>query len=173
MTGAEYAQIAASIQAKIAEIITGVVTTADSPPVVLAKVLTEDPFDLDVAQWEGGLLSDTDLDTGGSKRIHAWLVTFAGSDGAPSKAVRSIEPTLSFRVQAWLRHEQGSAAIFLAETLKVQWEIAKAAKLNLPGVVTRHKGLPIECRRLGKFSKTTVHRSDTVIEVQVEPRHLG
>jgi hypothetical protein len=160
MTGEEYAQIAANIQASLVAIITTVAPKA--------QVLDEDPVNLDTNEWEASLTSAADVDDSGDKRVHTWLVTFAGSDGAPSSTVRSIEPTMPFRVQAWLRHEPGSEAVFRAETLKVQLAIAQAPKLNVPDVVTRHKGLPIECRRLGQFSKTIVHRSDTVIKVELK-----
>jgi hypothetical protein len=170
ITGDEYAQIAADVQQQAAEIITSVVTVG-APPVMQSLVLTEDPVDLDEAQWAGALLSENDLDENGDKRVHAWIVTFAGSDQLESGQVRSIEPKFHLRVQVFYTHDAGSESRIRAECLKVQYAIAEAPKMNMPGVVTRHEQLPIRLR-LARLGTRILHRGEGELVLDVQPLNV-
>lgn len=168
MTAEEYAQLGAEVQAAIA----GIIRTA-AP---LAKVLERDPVNLDDAQWLGSLKSDTDLD-GTDKRVHAWLVTFAGTEDPRSSTVRAVEPVLPFRVQVFLGHDFGTDADnsekrVRGEVLKVQMELAKQQRLGGIVGVSKHTDLTMRVR-LGRMGDTIVHRGEGELSVELTPITRG
>jgi hypothetical protein len=166
VTGEEYADLGATVQSAIATIIGATAPTA--------KVLQRDPVNIDEALWLGSLLSDSDTDASGDKRVHAWLVTFAGSEDPTSTTIRAIEPVLPFKVQLFLSHEFGTAADssegrMRAEVLKVQYALAASPRLGLSqSLVQRHMQLSMRVR-LARMGVTIVHRGEGEISVEVQP----
>jgi hypothetical protein len=170
MTPEEYADLGKEIQAGIV----GVIKT-EAP---LAKVLDRDPVNFDESQWSGALKSDADKDANDKKRVHAWVITFAGSTDLESSTVRSIEPTFRFRVQLFYQHEYGkdsdnSEKRIREEVLKVQMKIAQTQKFGTGSVLNyqqKHKGLAVRVGLAGFFqTKETLHRGEGEIAVELQP----
>ncbi|HEY0003731.1 MAG TPA: hypothetical protein VGB17_02885 [Pyrinomonadaceae bacterium] len=163
MTGDEYAQLGEDIQDAI-----GAVIQETAPA---AKVLTEDPVNIDESLWVGSLKSGEDLDAEGQKRIHAWILTFVAPDDPDSSTVRSIEPAFVYRVQVFYSHDVGSEKRIRDEVLKVQFALAQNPKLEVVGV-NKHTQLRIRLR-LGKMRGASgdviVHRGDGSLSVEMQP----
>lgn len=167
MNAEEYAQLGADTQAAIGGIVSATAPTA--------KVLLRDPVNLDETQWLGSLKSDTDLDAAGDKRVHAWLVTFAGTTPEETTGVRDIEPTFKFDVQFFLSHEFGTDADSSekrarAEILKVQHALAAEPHFETAGVtgIARHKNLTMPVK-LGRLGGEIIHRGRGELSVLVQP----
>lgn len=169
MTAEEYAAVGADIQHAIAGIITATAPTA--------KVLQRDPVNMDEAQWVGSLKSADDLDGAGDKRVHAWLVTFAGTEDPRGSTVRAIEPVLPFKVQVFLSHEFGTDADnsegrLRDEVLKVQMELAKQQRLGGIVGVSKHTDLSMRVR-LARLGGEIVHRGEGELSVEMTPITRG
>jgi hypothetical protein len=132
----------------------------------LARVLDRDPVNPDLKEWAAELKSDTD-----GKRIHCWIVTFAGSTDVKASQIRSIAPTFRYRVQFFHYHEFGKSAAnseksAREESLKVQFAIARTAKLV---VGTKHNEWPFRIALSEMRGVAIMHRAEGEVELEIDP----
>ncbi len=157
MTEEGYLKIAENGQAKLVEII------KEKAP--KARVLDRDPVNPDLKEWAAELRSDGD-----EKRIHSWIITFAGSTDLDTSVVRSIAPTFRYRIQFFHYHEFGKPAAnseksAREESLKVQFAIAKFAKL-VNG--TRHNDWPFRIALEEMRGVAIMHRAQGEVEMELD-----
>ncbi len=163
MTVDEYIALGAGIQAAVVAVI-----KAAAPKAI---VLDRDPVNFDESAWFGALKSDADLAADGKKRVHGWVVTFAGSDGLESSTIRSIEPTFRYRVQVFYGHEFGTNADnsekrIRAEVLRVQFALASMGRIA--GVRTQVL-LPIRLQPVRTSQQQVLHRGEGEVSLELQP----
>lgn len=134
-----------------------------------ARVLDRDPVNPDLLAWAAELRSDLD-----AKRIHSWIVTFAGSTDLKAAQIRSISPTFRYRVQFFHYHEFGKPAdnsekSAREEALKVQLAIAKVAKLV---VGTKHNEWPFRIALSEMRGVAIMHRAEGEVELEIDPMNV-
>ncbi|HLL74810.1 MAG TPA: hypothetical protein VK421_06055 [Pyrinomonadaceae bacterium] len=174
-----YPKLAADVQGRIAEIIEAAVTVegeGEAPDVVLAKVLTQDPVNLDEARWAASLLSDADKDENDDKRIHAWVVTFAGAEPEKDTGVHDLQTKLTYQVQVFYSHDYGegggSEARLRDEIMRVQWALASDPDFTGIGKIGRHYNLHMRVA-LGRMGESVIHRGRGELVVGLHPLHTG
>lgn len=183
MTGEDYAKVAEDTQAAVVAVIKKVVAPPDpeppEPPSRKGLVLDRDPVNLDESKWLGSLLAEEDLDEEGDERVHAWVVTFAGSVPDPAvKTVGAIAPEWPFSVQFFYSHDFGTTADnsekrARSEVLRVQWAIAGELKFEgaVPGGIkslSRHTGLSMRVR-LKRMGGRVIHHGVGELTVKLDP----
>jgi hypothetical protein len=170
MTPQQYADLGKDIQAAIVTLIKGVATKA--------KVLDRDPVNFEESGWYGALQSGDDLDEQGKKRVHTWIITFAGSNDLESSTVRSIEPVFRYRLQVFYQHEFGkntdnSEMRIREEVLKVQMKLAQTPKFGTGAALSyqqKHRHWPFQIGLSGFFQiQKTAHRGVGELVVELQP----
>jgi hypothetical protein len=171
VTAEEYAALGAEVHAAIVAIIKSVVEPK-------GVVLDRDPVNFNETAWFGALKSADDLDAGGQKRVHGWVVRFGGSTDLESRAVRAIEPTWNFPVEVYYSHDFGSDADnsekrLREEVLKVQFTLAGQQRLGNIQRVSKHTDLTIRLRLGATRAQEVLHRGTGEISVELEPLQRG
>lgn len=167
MNGEEFAAAVASIQTGIA----GIVSTVVAPA---GKVFNRYAMEGDAGAWAGLLRSGGDVDAAGAERVHAWLIGFGGISHPNAPPIRSIEPELTFTVDAFWGYELGidtdnSERRARNELMKVVWAVASVTHLNAPEFVSGHRNLRSRFQ-LGTLGSQVVHQSFGELSVVLQPQ---